>query len=368
MKYKVSNKELKERQAFPLEEKILWAIYKYIDYVEVYGLENVFISYSGGKDSDVVCDIIDRLHAGEFEGMLHPLYQFLYARFIKGNPAPEKVFCNTGLEWPEIVKHVKSRYPNATILKPKMGFTKFISTQGVAVGSKKIATTIRRLKSYIENPSPKNEATKNLYLTGIKRDGSVGNSKIPDRWLKLLDAPFNVTEKCCDVFKKDPIHEFTKSNGKKAIIGTTAAGSDNRTVSYMMTGCISWEKGKEKCRPISIFLEEDIWAYSRKYNFEFCEVYYNRVKDVVQLDGSIKKENLEAESKTGCTFCMFGLHLEPKDRANRIQRIAISNPKYYDIIINKCGLGEVLGWLKIPYKPFKNKCQQYSLLDKLKDL
>jgi 3'-phosphoadenosine 5'-phosphosulfate sulfotransferase (PAPS reductase)/FAD synthetase len=365
IKYKVSREELQKRQALPLIEKIRWCCEMYLDFVEVHGTENVYHAYSGGKDSDVMVDIIEKLHQGKWNDILLPMHRFLYTLLVEGKPAPGKTFCNTGLEWPEIVEHVKNRYPETVVLKPKIGFTRFITTIGVAVGSKKIAMQIRRVKGYIEKPSSKNEATRVLYLTGIKRDGSKGNSKIPEKWMKLLNAPFKVTDKCCDNFKKDPFHEFEKITRKKPIVGTTAEESDQRTVSYMKTGCISWEKGKEQLRPISIFTKKDIWEYSEKYALKFCEVYYDRTKEIKQIDGSIKLSFIEAEDQTGCTFCLFGLHLEPKHKANRIQRIAISNPKYYDIIINKCNLGFVLKWLKIPYLPFKVKKpgKQLSIFD-----
>jgi len=359
--YKVDRAELKRRQSLPLIDKIRWCCETYIDFIEIYGIENVYEAYSGGKDSDVMCDIIEKLHSGFWNDILHPMYRFMWKMFIEGKNPPSKAFCNTGLEFPEIVKHVRNRYPDTVFLKPAMGFTRFITEVGVAVGSKKIAMQIRRIKGYLINPSSNNEATRTLYLTGMKRDGTKGNSKIPKKWLKLLDAPFNVTDKCCDNFKKDPFHKYQKETGKKPIVGTTAEESDQRTVSYMKTGCISWEKGKERLRPISIFLKSDIWEYSETYNLKFCDVYYDRTLNIEQIDGSFKNEFIEAEEQTGCTFCLFGLHLESKDKPNRIQRIYKSHPKYYDIIVNKCGLGQVMDWLKIPYKPFLNKCAQQKI-------
>lgn len=351
--YKVSPEELRKRQSWPLDEKIRWFVYRYIDFAEVFGLHNVYCCYSGGKDSDVMCDIIDKLHAGEFAHLIGREYEFLYHMVIKGHPSPVKAFCNTGLEFPEIVSHVRKRYPKAVILKPEMGFTRFIREQGVAVGSKKIAMQIRKLKRYISNPSPKTEVTKRHYLTGIRGDGQKGKWKVPAKWLRLLNAPFNVTEKCCDNFKKDPFLRYQKKTGKKPIVGTTAAETQLRALGYLKSGCITFTKGRERCRPLSIFLAKDIWEYSKKYGLRFCEVYYDREVEVEQPDGSKLMEWIEGETSTGCTFCAFGLHLEPKDKPNRIQRLAKSHPKYYDIVINKCGFRDVLEWLDIAYKPFK---------------
>lgn len=351
MRYKVSKEELTRRQKLSLNEKIDWFIERYLDFVEVFG-SGVYIAYSGGKDSDVMRDIIHKVHSGFFEDRISEMayvYAFTYKHEIMGKKPPESVFCNTGLEFPEIVEHVK-RFDDVVVLKPKLGFTRFITEVGVAVGSKQIAMQIRRLKEYLSNPKKSNEATKNLYLTGYKRDGSFSQaSKLPEKWKKLLDAPFNVTDKCCDNFKKDPFKEYEKKSKKKPIVGTTAQESAMRAVSYLKTGCISLDQGKERLRPMSIFTSKDVWEYSQLYNLRFCEVYYDREADVVGLDGKINKVFLEAETETGCTFCMFGLHLEPKNKPNRIERLKISHPKYHDIVVNKCGLGTVLDWLEIKY-------------------
>lgn len=56
--------------------------------------------------------------------------------------------------------------------------------------------------------------------------------------------------------------------------------------------------------------------------------------------------------RTGCMFCMFGCHLEKEP--NRFQKMAITHPKQYDYCINQLGLGEVLDYIGVDYKP-KNK-------------
>ncbi|QMW05383.1 hypothetical protein [Spirosoma foliorum] len=353
--YKLTRAELEIRLNWSLEQKLIHFAETYVDFYQDFdGM--VYGSFSGGKDSQVGFDIIDKLHSGEFSYLL-PIG---LAAWIKKQPAPMKVFCNTGLEFPEIVDHVK-QFPNVVILKPKMGFTRVIKEVGVAVGSKKIAMQVARLKNYITNPSPKNEATKNLYLNGIKKDGSFScASKLPDKWKKLLTAPFLVSDQCCNIFKKEPFRRYEKETGRYPIVFTTVGESSDRLASYLKTGCTSYEKGKVKCRPFSIFTDADVWEYHNRFGLRFAGVYYDRTQPVEQLDGSFQIETLPAETRTGCTFCMFGLHLEDKSKNNRIQRLGISHPKYYDVIINKCGLGIVLLYLKIPFKP-KRSCSQMGL-------
>lgn len=53
-------------------------------------------------------------------------------------------------------------------------------------------------------------------------------------------------------------------------------------------------------------------------------------------------------NRTGCMFCMFGVHLE--DEPNRFQKMKQTHPKQYDYCINKLGLGEVLDYMGIDYE------------------
>lgn len=348
---KVTPQELIMRLAWPLDYKIEYACKKISEFVLHFEGE-CYLSFSGGKDSKIVRDIIDKIWDGTFKHIT-PNWNKLTKY-----PKPISVFSNTGLEFPEIVDYVK-QHDNIVIVKPKMGFTRVIKEVGVAVGSKMITEMVERLKKYIANPSPKNQATRNLYLTGFKKDGTFSQaSKLSKRWHKLIDAPFNVSNRCCDILKKEPFETYAKETGFKPITGTRVGEGSRRTTSYYQTGCNSFANGHEMCRPISIFKNEDIFEYAGRFKIVFASVYYDRTVDVEQLDGTFKTENLPAEQRTGCTFCMFGLHMESKSKNNRIQRLAISHPKYYDIIVNKCGLGDILKWLDLPFKPIKAGCQQ----------
>jgi hypothetical protein len=48
-------------------------------------------------------------------------------------------------------------------------------------------------------------------------------------------------------------------------------------------------------------------------------------------------------------FCLFGIHMESKP--NRFQKMAISHPSQYRYCIEKLGLGNVMEYMKIDYKP-----------------
>jgi 3'-phosphoadenosine 5'-phosphosulfate sulfotransferase (PAPS reductase)/FAD synthetase len=330
---KVSPQELQIRLAWPLDMKLEWFCRIYSQFM-IATKGNAYQSFSGGKDSDTARSIIENIHNGIFKHIT-PNWE----RIVKLG-IPPLVFSNTGLEFPEVVEHVRN-YTH-TQIKPKMGFTRVIAEIGVAVISKEVAQKLREIRT-----------TKSDKLRQIRLYGSVekGHGKLPIKYRPLIDAPFKISEKCCDVLKKEPFRRYEKETGRFPIVFTTVKESRLREASYLQTGCNSFEEGKERCRPLSIFVEKDIWEYASRFNLRFAEVYYERNVSVEQNDGSFQNVKIAAETQTGCMFCMFGLHLEDKTKNNRIQRIAIIHPKLHDVIINKCGLGIVLDYLKLPYIP-----------------
>lgn len=347
----VSVEELKKRQSLPLFDKIKWLIERYIDFVEVYGVNGVYLGFSGGKDSQVLKDAIDRLHAGEMMEYLDKEYLFLYNKLIKETPPPRSAFCDTGLEFPEIRKNVK-KFDNVDWLKPEMLWVDVVVRHGFLIGGKKVSRSVSDLR----NPTSTNVASRSLYLTGIKRDGTVSKTfKLAKQWLKLIDAPFNVSNKCCDIFKKNPFKAYEKLTGRKPISGTTAAESEMRRISYMATGCNSFGS-KAISRPLSIWTEQDVWDYAKLMNIRFAEVYYSREVDFLENDGSLKKVMVDGERQTGCMFCLVG---QPKHIKERMDRLEITHNKQYRFLMDgKVNMRSVLEYLGI-----RKQSKQINLFD-----
>lgn len=347
---KVTFQELQERIKLPLFDKIQWAIERYIDYFEAYdGM--VYIGFSGGKDSQVLAHIIDSLHDGKFDKYLRFEYVTLKKKLIKPNNKPPKVFCDTKLEFPELRKHVIT-FDNVIILRPAKMYKDVVKEHGFAIGSKKISRMITDLR----NPTSKNEASRNLYLTGLKRDGTKSSVfKLSKKWHKLIDAPFEVSNKCCDYFKKMPFKEYEKKTKRKPIAGTMTEESEFRRVSYLKTGCNNFGD-KPMSKPISIWTEKDIWAFAEQENIKFCEVYYERA-----LGGGL---TIPGETQTGCVICCFGITEEPKNRLNRIQRLSLTHPKMHNFFVNEAGLKEVLSYIDVDYEVSLD--QELDLLKHLK--
>ena len=119
--------ELRDLQDLPLEEKINLTKRRIVDWNDHFR-GNIFVSFSGGKDSTVLLDLVretlcdDRIPA---------------------------VFANTGLEYAQIQRFVRDT-PNSEIVRPRMRFDEVISTYGYPIISKEVAEAIyyaRRIRN-----------------------------------------------------------------------------------------------------------------------------------------------------------------------------------------------------------------------------
>lgn len=304
---------LKQRQALPLEAKIAFTQSRIRAWYS-HWQGDVYISFSGGKDSTVLLDIA--------KGMFSDI------------PA---VFCDTGLEYPEVRQFALSKAD--VVLKPKMNFKQVIETYGYPVIGKKQARMIRELK----NPHSGNAKVCNLYKTGYTSDGKYSPSfKLADRWLPLVDAPFKVSEQCCYIMKKYPMELYERETQRKPFIATMTEESSLRQTAYLKNGCNAFDSKRPKSQPLAIWTEQDVLRYIKQNGIEYASCYGNIVEG---KDGSL---HTTREKRTGCMFCMFGVHLD--GTPNRFQRMERDYPKQYEYCINKLGIGAVLDYVGIPYK------------------
>lgn len=306
---KIEKWQLIQRQGLPLSIKIKKSQNIIREWYEYYN-GDVYVAFSGGKDSTVLLDLVRSVY-----------------------PEVEGVFVDTGLEYPEIKEFVKTK-ENITTIRPNKSFKQVLDEYGYPVISKKVAYQINVLK----NPNESNKATRKLYLEGIKRDGTKTKSwKLSDKWNFLIDAPFKISSKCCDSMKKEPVKTFVKKTNKKAYVGVMASDSRMRESTYLSVGCFNH---KEKiCTPLSFWKEKDIWDYIKLYKLPYCKLY-----DM-------------GWDRTGCMFCMFGIHLE--EEPNRFQCMQKTHPKLYKYCMEKLGIKEILKYIGVPYKNNQNKLNDY---------
>lgn len=338
--------DLEQMQSLPLGAKISMTKRRIMDWYDYWG-GMVYVSFSGGKDSTVLKHIVDSMGLGI-----------------------PSVFVNTGLEFPEIQRFAMSQ-PNVTTIRPKMMFTDVIRTYGYPVVSKEISQRIYDVKK-----SGNQEGVQWKKLHGLCVDANGNKSPYNcEKWAFLLDAPFNVSHKCCGVMKKDPAKRYEKETGRKPITGTMANESQIRKQTWLRHGCNSFDGKRPVSHPMSFWTEQDVLHYIKKYNVPYCSVYgdiipKNNQADIEgqisfsDLNGSFEDEVLECtgRKRTGCMFCMFGCHLEKEP--NRFQTMKETHPRQYDFCINGgefvdgkwqpskkgLGLGYVLDYMGVKYK------------------
>jgi hypothetical protein len=131
----------------------------------------------------------------------------------------------------------------------------------------------------------------------------------------MLQAPFEVSEKCCDVLKKAPFHIYNKETGLSPIVGTMAVESRLRLKKWLQHGCNLFNKDKMESYPLSIWTESDIWTYISKFNVKYSPIYDKGFK------------------RTGCMLCGFGCHLE-KGMFNRFDILNFLHPRAYQTFMN----------------------------------
>ena len=286
---------MRQRQSMPLELKILMTESRIRQWGDNFQ-GDIYISYSGGKDSEVLKDIASNV-----------------VKNIKS------VFCNTGLEYPEVVDQVKS--DNSVIhIRPGKPFQQIIKEHGFPVVSKENAEKIYQIRHH------KSQKTINTRLYG----GRNGNGKLPNKWHYLINAPFEISSKCCDFIKKKPFKKFEKETGLKPMVGTMTTDSRLRGQNYMRHGCNEFNTKRPMSKPMSFWTTEDVWEYIRQKGLKYSKIYDMGYK------------------YTGCAFCMFGIHLE-KESENRFQRMKKTHPKMHNYCINKLNLKLPLEFMGIPF-------------------
>ena len=301
--------ELQMLQSLPLDIKIAKSKLRIQEWVDFYGVDDCYISFSGGKDSLVMLHLIKQLDI---------------------NDRIPVVFVDTGLEYPEIKQFVKKIYPNVTILRPKKSFKQVIEEYGYPVISKEQA-------QYIEDIRTGTEKIKLRRLEGVN-----GQFKLANKYRYLLDAPFKISSKCCAIMKKEPIRNYENKSRRVPFLGMMADDSLLRKNMYLKSGCNSFDSARPKSMPIGFWTEQDILQYIKNNNLELCSIYGDIVQDE---NGKLKTTG---NNRTGCIWCMFGLQYDGEE--NRFQRLKITHPELHDYCMNKLGMKEVLEFMNEPYE------------------
>ena len=176
----------------------------------------------------------------------------------------------------------------------------------------------------------------------------------------MLDSPFEISNRCCSVMKKEPFHRYSKENKVVFITAQMASESRLRTQKWLQNGCNGFDLRNPISNPMSFWTEQDVLLYIYQNKIPIASVYGEVVKEV-EVDGQLDFEDLgifelgrptlrtTGCSRTGCMFCGFGCHLEPPGEG-RFERLKVTHPKIYDYIMRPWEEGglnykEVIDWL-----------------------
>lgn len=305
---KHSAADLKRLQELPLQEKIIQSKVRIAEFLEYYD-GKACVAFSGGKDSTVLLKLVREV-----------------------SPDIKAVFCNTGLEYPEVFNHVLS-FDNVDIIKPEMSFQQVLETYGWCYPSKDVAYKIYYARQ--------GSAWALKAFQGLDKDGNFSKFKQGcKKWRYLIDSPFKISDKCCSIMKKRPMAKYRKENNMAIILGTMATESHLRRNGWLQTGCNAFHSGKSQ--PLSFWTEQDVLAYIQAENIKIPDVYGTIVED------DCGRLRCSGESRTGCVFCPVGVHLEKG--LNKFQRLERTHPKMHDYCMNRLGLKDLLEFVGVDWR------------------
>lgn len=322
--------DLQELQALPLYLKIRLTKQRIREWVNRYGEDGVYVSFSGGKDSTVLLHLVREEY-----------------------PDVPAVFIDTGLEYPEIREFVKT-FENVIWLKPKKNFRQIIQDYGYPVISKDVSqccfdvATQARLADIDKRKTTMWNRVFNPESDYAKKYPGFTRAKYD--WLN--DAPFKISHMCCNVLKKSPSKQYEKENDKHPIIATMAAESRLRRTQWIVNGCNAFDAKRPISKPMSFWNEQDVLIYIYINNIQISSIYgdiVNKDEDGMLYSTSFCDLPMETTgaSRTGCMFCMFGCTAK---KYKNIEILKTTHPKIYEYIMKSWdagGLGykEVIDWL-----------------------
>lgn len=351
---RISEEDLRQRQSLPLDVKVRMTESAVRAFVNEYGEDNVYVSFSGGKDSTVLLHIVRKLY-----------------------PDILAVFLDTWMEYPKIREFVKG-FHNVKVIKPEYTLKEIIARNGWCFPSKDVSEMIEAARRGMPWAIRK--------LNGLDKDGNPSEYRQQYiKWQLLLDAPGLISSGCCIDMKEKPVMKFEKETGRHPIMAIMADESARRKEAYLRTGCntfdtkivVNEETGEEEevrnerpmSKPMGFWTEQDVLAYIVKENLDIAEPY-GQIVEVGQVAGQYNlfdngigcceecQYKTTKESRTGCMFCMVGCHL---DKFAKFKRLKVMDIRLFNHIMYDLGGKEMLEWIDANY------CDGKGLEDLFKD-
>lgn len=191
-----------------------------------------------------------------------------------------------------------------------------------------------------------------------KKDRSMFSMK---RWSFFLDAPFEISNKCCYYIKKEPMKRYQKETGRMPITAQTADESRLRLQVWLKQGCNAFDAKKPISNPMSFWKEQDVLQYIYENNLPIAPVYGDVVIDyegMAQIGGQVMWSEIDKNfqykplykttgaKRTGCMLCGYGAHMRDDDRFVRLKETHPKVCKALDVCQNNgVTFREAIDWI-----------------------
>ena len=200
MSAKYTKEYLAELQGYPLSTKVALTKQRIREWVNRYGEDGVYVSFSGGKDSTVLLHLVREMYGDSIPG----------------------VFVDTGLEFPEIRQFVRN-FENIVWLKPKKNFRKVIEEYGYPFISKEVSECVYAARKYLTEVLQELGSDRQ---TDRQTDGISGTTRSTVSYVDLVsmrnptrgggDAKYRKLRGLSEYSQKGPREEVNVQTGKNA--------------------------------------------------------------------------------------------------------------------------------------------------------
>lgn len=264
-------------------------------YYEVKDHRDILCSISGGYDSDIMLDLIER---------------------FGGHGKTTYIFQNTGLEYEATKRHLEFLEKRYSVkiqeLKPKRAIPTCVREFGVPFWSKYVSQMLQRLQRH--NFQWEDEPFEVLYkryprckssLRFWCNDFHTDNGRISKFNIEYVDGlkefmitnppQFRISPKCCDYAKKDPAHDYLEAGHfDMNCVGVRKQERGARATSY--TSCfdsVGAGFGADQFRPLFYMTDSQKDAYRKQFGLTRSDCY-----------------EVWGMKRTGCACCPFGKDFE----------------------------------------------------------
>lgn len=251
---------------------------------------NAVCSYSGGSDSDILLHLVERV------------------RKMFDLPKIDYAFFNTGLEMEATKRHVREvseQYGiDIKIIRPEKNIVRAVREYGIpfvskimsagleGVQKKGIPLSIAEEYAEAEDKAAKRQELKRRYpkcestinfLCGCNSAGDprpniqlvIGSSKYMLDFIRENPIPFRVSNRCCDICKKQPAHKLQKGYDM-VITGERRDEGGMRSVPRKDCTSMCFTEsgdGKFRLRPLYYVSDADKEWYKERYGIRYSDAY-----------------------------------------------------------------------------------------------